>query len=97
MGQKEFRAWYRNVYLPSEHWQQPSADFRRFKNFTCEKCGGRGWDVHHRTYKNLGHESADELMLLCRPCHDRIHEPSMRQVEADLDRFQAAWLRPPEL
>jgi hypothetical protein len=36
-------------------------------------------------------------MLHCRSCHDAIHRPRMRQVEVDLDRFQAAERQTPQV
>lgn len=28
-----------------------------------------GIEVHHRTYRNLGHEQPSDLTALCQPCH----------------------------
>ncbi len=44
---------------------------------TCVACGGR-WtlrngDLHHRNYDRLGHERFDDLIPLCRACHEQIH------------------------
>jgi hypothetical protein len=30
-------------------------------------------DVHHLTYERLGRESPDDLLVLCRDCHELIH------------------------
>jgi hypothetical protein len=42
----------------------------------CYCCGdtSKPKDLHHRTYKNLGNERLWDLVPLCRPCHDRVHE-----------------------
>ena len=29
--------------------------------------------VHHKTYKNLGHENREDVLVLCRFCHDLSH------------------------
>lgn len=43
----------------------------------CAVCGqswGRyGLDLHHRSYRHLGAERDDELLALCRDCHDHVH------------------------
>jgi hypothetical protein len=31
---------------------------------------GRPLEVHHLTYKNLGHEQAEDLIVLCTNCHE---------------------------
>ena len=47
------------------------------KQIRCQHCGaGHHLDVHHPFYKNgaaLWEYKIDEVMLLCRPCHDEQH------------------------
>jgi 5-methylcytosine-specific restriction endonuclease McrA len=44
---------------------------------SCLACGGewstRRGALHHRTYDRLGHERANDLIPLCRACHDQLH------------------------
>ncbi len=44
---------------------------------TCAVCGGcwtlRNGDLHHRNYERLGRERFDDLMPLCRACHEHLH------------------------
>jgi 5-methylcytosine-specific restriction endonuclease McrA len=44
---------------------------------TCAACGGswtlRNGDLHHRNYDRLGHERFDDLVPLCRVCHEQLH------------------------
>ena len=60
------------VYLKSREWQ----DFRRlvFRMF-----GGRcalnarhtqNLEIHHRTYERLGRERLEDVILICRECHE---------------------------
>ncbi len=61
---------------------------------TCVICGA-AWtlesgDLHHRSYRRLGHERFPDLYPTCRGCHDRLHaiyeaNPGWRR----LDRAQA--------
>ena len=41
----------------------------------CECCERRaGTDVHHRVFRSQGGDDAPEnLLWLCRPCHDEMH------------------------
>lgn len=65
-------------YLKSEHWQ----DLRRrywaskLHDRTCYAChaGSKPLEVHHKTYKRIGHERLNDLCLLCRDCHQSAHD-----------------------
>jgi hypothetical protein len=52
---------------------------RRFRlenlNMPCELCEERaGVDAHHVTYRSRGgHDSPENLLFVCRPCHEDIH------------------------
>jgi hypothetical protein len=43
----------------------------------CERCqkAVKPWDsnVHHNTYTRKGSESTDDLLVLCRECHEKEH------------------------
>lgn len=41
----------------------------------CERCGKTEceWNVHHLTYERRGHERLEDLVLLCRHCHETAH------------------------
>ncbi len=40
----------------------------------CERCGERAMvDVHHLTYRRLGHERMGDVLGVCRPCHRELH------------------------
>ena len=40
----------------------------------CEACGKVGpADVHHAHYRTFGREGIDDLLSLCRACHDEVH------------------------
>lgn len=61
-------------YLKSAHWLELRARVLRERGQRCEGCGVR-WplNVHHLTYASLGSERMQELVVLCRACHEGRH------------------------
>lgn len=64
---------YYSEYLKSKHWKQ----FRKIASEKLEKkcpCGSVDrLDLHHMTYENLGREKLEDVVWLCRSCHDCLH------------------------
>lgn len=66
-------------YLRGNHWQAFRAAWvpRRTRNgrAVCEFClaGHLRLDLHHRTYKRLGRERLNDVVLICSDCHGRVH------------------------
>ena len=61
-------------YLRSPHWQS----FRRVYLAAagwkgCHCCGEPKVELHHQSYARLGHEEPDDVIPLCRGCHERLH------------------------
>jgi hypothetical protein len=80
--------WYED-YLHSEHWQRTKIKRLLRANINeameliqCEHadCGMfvplLVLNVHHLTYKRLGHERMEDLQVLCRSCHRVVHGQS---------------------
>jgi hypothetical protein len=69
------RNYYRDVYLKSDAWMRKRFVVLRRDNWRCVYCGGRATQVHHKRYarKNIGKESIEWLVSVCRPCHDAQH------------------------
>jgi 5-methylcytosine-specific restriction endonuclease McrA len=64
-------------YLKSYHWDLVrSAALKRDGN-KCSDCGAdcaeRPLEVHHINYARKGNENLDDLMTLCRECHEERH------------------------
>lgn len=69
------REWYRRTYLKSPHWYAVRAQKIKEAGGKCEDCGAGGrLDVHHESYKNLGHERMKDLRVNCRKCHRKRHK-----------------------
>jgi len=68
--QKEYDA-----YLLSGKWAEKRRKVLKRAGGLCEGCREREAEqIHHLTYRHIYDEFLFELVALCRPCHDRIHE-----------------------
>ena len=67
--------WHYHRYLESEEWGNKRADVLARDDEKCEHCGGYFYlHVHHLTYERVGAESLDDLLTLCRSCHEAVHQ-----------------------
>lgn len=68
------KARYAASYLTSAHWKEFRAAVLLERGRKCEQCGGTSRiQVHHLTYKRCGNERPDDVVVLCRSCHEEIH------------------------
>ena len=67
-------------YLKTDEWNETRKAALKRSNYECQRCGRKNTrlDVHHKTYKNRGAEKDNDLMVLCRKCHKRIHKGDKR-------------------
>lgn len=63
-------------YLKTAHWNEVRINAIHLAQRSCQVCNASGvqLDVHHRNYANLGNESSDDLIVLCRDCHSTFHK-----------------------
>lgn len=69
------KAEYRE-YLRTHHWRRVRSDYfdkHPRQCFVCEHAN-RPIHLHHRTYKNVGHEPHEDLVPLCERCHTALHK-----------------------
>lgn len=65
---------YRN-YLKGVTWQGIRKEALEHYDCTCQRCQGPGRDVHHIEYpEHFGEENLNDLIVLCRKCHDLEHK-----------------------
>lgn len=66
-------------YISSPEWKQKEAERMEIDGYRCVMCGRsidhcRTLQVHHVTYKRLGHENAlTDLCTVCGSCHKKLH------------------------
>jgi len=63
-----------NAHMQSPEWFSLRAKVMDRAKGVCEGCGERrATQVHHMTYKRLGHEMMFDLVAVCSKCHESIH------------------------
>ncbi|MFA7143026.1 MAG: hypothetical protein WC175_03490 [Candidatus Dojkabacteria bacterium] len=67
-------SWYREKYLKSNDWKQRREKLIKGRKRFCFCCKGYGSDIHHCNYANLKKEKRKDIVILCRECHERVHE-----------------------
>lgn len=72
-------------YIRGPEWRNKALILKARAGWQCQECGRASsemtLDVHHLTYERLGHERADDLIVLCRSCHER-HERNKKRRNA---------------
>lgn len=76
MSKESQQHYYRFTYLQSEHWHNLRISKLASVNARCNICGHRDLsnDVHHIVYRKLFDVELLDLVVLCRDCHQKVHE-----------------------
>lgn len=63
-------------YLRSPEWKERRRGAYERAGYRCQLCNATGEiHAHHRAYTHRGREEeTDDLIVLCRRCHGRVHE-----------------------
>lgn len=60
-------------YIQSPEWRRVSWAMKWFADNRCQLCGStEDLNTHHNTYAHLGHERPQDLIVLCRTCHEYV-------------------------
>lgn len=63
------------TYLLSPEWRAIRQVKLKETSHKCEGCSNVSHlQIHHLTYKRIGHERMSDLMVLCDKCHAQVHE-----------------------
>lgn len=63
-----------SAYLKTPHWHELKSRKLKIAGFKCQLCNAKqSLEVHHRSYANLGNEPLEDLIVLCRNCHEVFH------------------------
>lgn len=66
-------------YIRSPAWEKKKEERMKIDGYRCVMCGRsiehcKTMQVHHITYKNLGHENVlTDLCTVCGSCHKKLH------------------------
>lgn len=70
------------AYLQSPEWSARRHQALDDADHCCQVCNSsRDLEVHHRTYKHLGHEPRADLTVLCNECHTLFHSRMSRRFK----------------
>jgi hypothetical protein len=64
---------YREEYLKSDEWKN-LRNLIMSTSPNCQCCGGVSSDVHHMVYRNIVDITINDLIPVCRNCHEYIHQ-----------------------
>ena len=65
----------KQAYMLSEKWQKLRTLVFIRDNYTCQSCGSKSsLNCHHITYDRLGAENLEDLITLCKSCHQHQHD-----------------------
>ena len=92
--EKWFQAY--NEYLASERWREKRRAVIERESNLCQGCKKRGIEnVHHLTYDNVGDELLYQLVGLCYPCHEKVHQKTElntnREIDDELEHDEEMW------
>ena len=76
-------------YLNTDHWRFVAEATKWASGYKCALCGCETQlETHHKAYGNLGHETPDDVIVLCRDCHAKHHGklPEAPEPEAQVPR-----------
>lgn len=88
-----------NKHIKSKEWKEFKKEICELYNYKCQCCGVKkksNLHLHHKHYKTLGFESAEDVELLCMKCHNTLHakgreamEQRGKKVKADRKRTKS--------
>ena len=72
---KRRKEYYRQ-YLKTDAWKRKRYVVLKRDNWTCQYCGDKATEVHHKKYarRNIGKKPIKWLVSICRNCHQEIHK-----------------------
>jgi ribonuclease HI len=85
------------AYLRSAAWAAKKEEFRqnamlaKTTCYICDKPWDNSFNIHHKTYKNLGCEDLRDLVSVCRECHVLIHNVHKEKTARNRSRYINLW------
>lgn len=77
----DYKLWYRETYLKSEHWKELRSLAFEIYGKKCAVCGTKKkLDVHHLNYRRIWDVTVADLQVLCRKHHKEEHLEEVKAV-----------------
>jgi hypothetical protein len=74
-------------YINSSAWKNKRILVLARDGHRCQKCYSQTTlDVHHKTYRRFGRERLEDLVSLCRLCHEKEHRLAKAGIRAKTER-----------
>lgn len=84
----ELRSMPYREYLKTRHWRRLRVVAIKKAKHKCAVCGDtENLNVHHLTYERKGCEKLEDLQVLCRECHENVHEGEINGVYDPVSRL----------
>lgn len=62
------------AYITSKRWERRREAYYARHPRVCRACRSTQWiELHHHSYARMGHEHDDDLVPLCKDCHEAVH------------------------
>lgn len=71
-------------YLQTNHWRAVRYRAMRRARWQCQCCPKDAVDADHMTYERRGFERTEDVMALCRECHETKHRNFKARTRAEL-------------
>lgn len=74
------KTWYR-AYLQTQHWRDTRKERLKLDGGICVNCGKkkRKLEVHHKQYRFWKEDVRNDLISLCRKCHEFVKGPEYKE------------------
>ncbi len=68
-------------YMKTDAWNNKRMERIKMDGYKCQLCGSaKNLCVHHITYDRIGCEKMDDLITVCKKCHEKLHEADNARV-----------------
>ena len=72
-------------YYKTEWWRERRKEALEDADRMCDECGSKKTlHIHHKHYKSLFKEKEEDLVCLCKSCHEDVHG---RTFDSEVDMY----------
>lgn len=76
---------YNPKYYLSEIWLKQKQLLIEWRGNKCEHCGSeKNLQIHHRNYETFGEELPFDLLILCKECHEKLHQLAKKVLNGEV-------------